>query len=111
MKPSARSSCSTFAAVFPARSRGTVTGWTVGVVEVVVVARVALVAVDGATRLGRGAGQRPHLRCHPTADELIAQTPADGLVMGLAQINGDRFGPDRSRCARCPTRTSAGRCW
>ena len=34
-----------------------------------------------------------------TLDELIAQTPADGLVMGLGQINGDRFGPERSRCA------------
>jgi len=26
-----------------------------------------------------------------TMDELIAQTPADGLIMGLASINGDRF--------------------
>ena len=32
-------------------------------------------------------------------DELIAQTPADGLVMGLGQVNGDRFGEDRARCA------------
>jgi acetyl/propionyl-CoA carboxylase alpha subunit/acetyl-CoA carboxylase carboxyltransferase component len=34
-----------------------------------------------------------------TLEELIDQTPADGLVMGLGQINGDRFGPERSRCA------------
>ncbi len=32
-------------------------------------------------------------------DELIEQTPADGLVMGLGSINGDRFGEDRSRAA------------
>ena len=32
-------------------------------------------------------------------DELIAQTPADGLGMGLGQVNGDRFGEDRARCA------------
>jgi acetyl-CoA carboxylase carboxyltransferase component/acetyl/propionyl-CoA carboxylase alpha subunit len=34
-----------------------------------------------------------------TLEELIDQTPADGLVIGLGQINGDRFGPERSRCA------------
>lgn len=32
-------------------------------------------------------------------DELIAQTPADGLVMGLGQVNGERFGEERARCA------------
>jgi acetyl/propionyl-CoA carboxylase alpha subunit/acetyl-CoA carboxylase carboxyltransferase component len=34
-----------------------------------------------------------------TMEELIAQTPADGLVMGLAQINGDRFPSERCRAA------------
>jgi acetyl/propionyl-CoA carboxylase alpha subunit/acetyl-CoA carboxylase carboxyltransferase component len=34
-----------------------------------------------------------------TLDELIAQTPADGLVMGLGRINGDHFGEERSRAA------------
>ena len=32
-------------------------------------------------------------------EELIAQTPADGLVMGLAQVNGDRFPAERARVA------------
>jgi acetyl-CoA carboxylase carboxyltransferase component len=31
--------------------------------------------------------------------ELIARTPADGLVAGTARINGDLFGDDRSACA------------
>ncbi len=34
-----------------------------------------------------------------TLDELIATTPADGLVMGLGQINGDRFPEERARVA------------
>ena len=34
-----------------------------------------------------------------TADELIAQTPADGMVMGLGSVNGDRFAEDKSRVA------------
>ncbi|OBI81129.1 acyl-CoA carboxylase subunit beta [Mycobacterium sp. E740] len=32
-------------------------------------------------------------------DDLIARTPADGLVAGTARINGDQFGNDRSACA------------
>ncbi len=32
-------------------------------------------------------------------DELVATTPADGMLMGLASVNGDRFAEDRSRCA------------
>jgi acetyl-CoA carboxylase carboxyltransferase component len=34
-----------------------------------------------------------------TFEELVAQTPADGLVMGLARINSDRFGAEASRAA------------
>ena len=34
-----------------------------------------------------------------TMDELIAQTPADGLVMGLGAVNGALFPEDRSRAA------------
>ncbi|HEY2708290.1 MAG TPA: carboxyl transferase domain-containing protein [Caulobacteraceae bacterium] len=34
-----------------------------------------------------------------TLDELIAQTPADGLVMGLGRINGALFGEDAARAA------------
>jgi acetyl-CoA carboxylase carboxyltransferase component len=30
--------------------------------------------------------------------ELIERTPADGLVGGIARVNGDRFGPEASRC-------------
>ncbi len=32
-------------------------------------------------------------------EELIAQTPADGLIMGLATVNADAFGPQRSKAA------------
>jgi len=38
-------------------------------------------------------------RARNTLDELIAQSPADGLVMGLAQVNGGLFAPERARCA------------
>jgi acetyl/propionyl-CoA carboxylase alpha subunit/acetyl-CoA carboxylase carboxyltransferase component len=34
-----------------------------------------------------------------TVDELIAQTPADGLIMGVGQVNGDRFPEEKSRVA------------
>jgi acetyl/propionyl-CoA carboxylase alpha subunit/acetyl-CoA carboxylase carboxyltransferase component len=34
---------------------------------------------------------------HGTTDELLAYAPADGMVMGLGQINGDRFGEERAR--------------
>jgi acetyl-CoA carboxylase carboxyltransferase component len=33
-----------------------------------------------------------------TIDDLIRNTPADGLVTGLAIVNADLFGPDRARC-------------
>jgi acetyl-CoA carboxylase carboxyltransferase component len=32
-------------------------------------------------------------------EDLIARTPADGLVAGTARVNGDLFGPERSACA------------
>ncbi len=31
-------------------------------------------------------------------DELIRQTPADGMVMGLGRVNGDKFPDEASRC-------------
>ncbi|HET9731278.1 MAG TPA: carboxyl transferase domain-containing protein [Acidimicrobiales bacterium] len=34
-----------------------------------------------------------------SAEDLRANTPADGLVSGVARVNGDVFGPDRARCA------------
>jgi acetyl-CoA carboxylase carboxyltransferase component len=33
-----------------------------------------------------------------SVDELIERTPADGLICGLARVNGDLFGDDASRC-------------
>ena len=32
-----------------------------------------------------------------SADDLMRNTPADGMVTGIARINGDAFGPERSR--------------
>jgi acetyl/propionyl-CoA carboxylase alpha subunit/acetyl-CoA carboxylase carboxyltransferase component len=34
-----------------------------------------------------------------TLDELIATTPADGMIMGVAQVNGDLFPEEKSRTA------------
>jgi acetyl/propionyl-CoA carboxylase alpha subunit/acetyl-CoA carboxylase carboxyltransferase component len=34
-----------------------------------------------------------------TLDDLIANTPADGMVTGLGSINAKQFGPEASRCA------------
>jgi len=34
-----------------------------------------------------------------TLEELIATTPADGMIMGVGQVNGELFAEDRSRCA------------
>src|SRR5437899_2110675 len=31
-------------------------------------------------------------------EDLIKSTPADGLVAGVGRVNGDAFGPSRSRC-------------
>jgi len=33
-----------------------------------------------------------------TLEDLIARTPADGLVAGIGSVNGDAFGPEKSRC-------------
>jgi acetyl-CoA carboxylase carboxyltransferase component len=38
-------------------------------------------------------------RARRTAEELVANTPADGLVTGIGRVNGDLFPPERSRCA------------
>jgi acetyl-CoA carboxylase carboxyltransferase component len=38
-------------------------------------------------------------RARRSREDLVANTPADGLVAGLARVNADLFGPDRSRCA------------
>jgi len=33
-----------------------------------------------------------------TLEDLIARTPADGMIAGIGSVNGDAFGPDKSRC-------------
>ncbi len=33
-----------------------------------------------------------------TIEDLIARTPADGMVAGIGSVNGDAFPPDKSRC-------------
>jgi acetyl-CoA carboxylase carboxyltransferase component len=38
-------------------------------------------------------------RARRSLDDLIANTPADGLVAGIGRINGDRFPDELSRCA------------
>ncbi len=38
-------------------------------------------------------------RARRSHDDLVASTPADGLVAGIARVNGDLFGPQRARCA------------
>jgi acetyl/propionyl-CoA carboxylase alpha subunit/acetyl-CoA carboxylase carboxyltransferase component len=34
-----------------------------------------------------------------TVDDLVANTPADGLVAGIGRVNGDRFDDEHARCA------------
>ena len=38
-------------------------------------------------------------RARRSTDDLVANTPADGLVAGIGRVNGDLFDRDRSRCA------------
>jgi acetyl-CoA carboxylase carboxyltransferase component len=38
-------------------------------------------------------------RARRSSDDLIANTPADGLITGIGRVNGHLFAPDRSRCA------------
>jgi acetyl-CoA carboxylase carboxyltransferase component len=38
-------------------------------------------------------------RARRSTDDLIANTPADGLIAGLARVNGDLFPPEQARCA------------
>ncbi|RZI91773.1 MAG: carbamoyl-phosphate synthase large subunit, partial [Variovorax sp.] len=33
-----------------------------------------------------------------TIEDLIANTPADGMVTGIGSVNADKFGPEKSRC-------------
>ena len=38
-------------------------------------------------------------RARRSTEDLIANTPADGLVAGIGRVNGELFDKDRSRCA------------
>jgi acetyl-CoA carboxylase carboxyltransferase component len=38
-------------------------------------------------------------RARRSTEDLIANTPADGLVAGIGRVNGDLFDEERSRCA------------
>ncbi len=38
-------------------------------------------------------------RARRSVEDLVANTPADGLIAGLATVNGDLFDHERSRCA------------
>jgi acetyl/propionyl-CoA carboxylase alpha subunit/acetyl-CoA carboxylase carboxyltransferase component len=38
-------------------------------------------------------------RTRRTQEDLIAKTPADGLITGIGRVNGSLFGPERSRVA------------
>ncbi|MFG1793557.1 carboxyl transferase domain-containing protein [Nocardia sp. NPDC049149] len=54
-----------------------------------------LVDADSFVEYGALAVAAQRLRRSP--EDLIANTPADGLIGGVATINADRFGPDRAR--------------
>lgn len=55
--------------------------------------------VDEGTFVEYGALTLAARRARNTLPELIAQTPADGLIMGLGQVNGTLFSEERARCA------------
>ena len=38
-------------------------------------------------------------RARRSTEDLVANTPADGLIAGIARVNGDLFDHERSRCA------------
>ncbi len=57
-------------------------------------------------RIRRAGGRRRAAAAR--VEELIDQTPADGLVMGLGRVNGDAVRRGRRACAVTPTTT---RCW
>ena len=38
-------------------------------------------------------------RARRSRDDLVANTPADGLIAGIGRVNGELFGRERARCA------------
>jgi acetyl/propionyl-CoA carboxylase alpha subunit/acetyl-CoA carboxylase carboxyltransferase component len=55
--------------------------------------------IDPGTFVEYGALTVAARRRRNTMDELVAQTPADGMVMGLGQVNGALFTEESARCA------------
>jgi acetyl/propionyl-CoA carboxylase alpha subunit/acetyl-CoA carboxylase carboxyltransferase component len=55
--------------------------------------------VDPGTFLEYGAFALAAQRRRRTHDELLKMSPADGLVCGLGQVNGELFSPEAARCA------------
>lgn len=54
--------------------------------------------IDAGTMVEYGRFAIAAQRARHPIDHLVANTPADGLVAGLARVNGEQFG-DRARCA------------
>jgi len=55
--------------------------------------------VDPGSFVEYGAFAIASQRTRRTVEDLIAKTPADGLITGIGRVNGSLFGPDRSRVA------------
>ena len=55
--------------------------------------------VDPGSFIEWGAFAIASQRTRRTVDDLIAKTPADGLITGIGRVNGALFGPERSRVA------------
>ena len=55
--------------------------------------------VDPGSFIEWGAFAIASQRTRRTLDDLVAKTPADGLITGIGRVNGSLFGPERSRVA------------
>jgi len=55
--------------------------------------------VDPGSFIEWGAFAIASQRTRRTVEDLIARTPADGLITGVGRVNGSLFGPDKSRVA------------
>ncbi len=55
--------------------------------------------VDPGSFIEWGAFAIASQRTRRTLDDLVARTPADGLITGVGRVNGSLFGPEKSRVA------------
>jgi acetyl/propionyl-CoA carboxylase alpha subunit len=55
--------------------------------------------VDSGSFVEYGAFAIASQRTRRSVEDLIARTPADGLITGIGRVNGSLFGPERSRVA------------